>query len=81
MKKFIVNEEIKKAIQNDIKGHISLSGSTLKEVAKILNEKYGRSPNPTNISTKLSNGSIRHAEVLEIADVLGYSLEWVQKSK
>jgi len=79
MEKFKITEKARNDIKNTIRGHISLRGKTLKDVALLLNKKYGRSPNPDSLADRIRTGLIRHAEVLEIADVLGYKIEWAEK--
>lgn len=76
MKKFTVDDDIKKLIQKQVKGYIALEATTIKDVADILSKKYERSPNPSNISDRLKKGNIKYAEIIEIANVLGYEIEW-----
>lgn len=76
-KKFTVSKEIKELINNQIRGHIALRGKTIKDVAKSIHEKYDRKENPQLITSKLKNGTIRYAEVIEIAKVLNYKIEFI----
>ncbi|MDR1326937.1 MAG: hypothetical protein LBJ74_00865 [Heliobacteriaceae bacterium] len=81
MEKFKITEKARANIKNTIRGHISLRGKTLKDVALLLNKYHDRSPNPNSLADRVRTGLIRYAEVLEIADVLGYKLEWVEKDE
>ena len=46
---------------------------TMKDLVEMLHLKYGRSDSVSNLSGKLSRGSLRYDEAMEIADVLGTS--------
>ncbi len=59
-------------IRNYIRAKIIMAGMTMRDVAEMLHLKYGRSDSVSNLSGKLSRGSLRYEEALEIADVLGY---------
>ena len=68
-------------IRNEIKSYISKSGWTLTDIVKVLNERHKENGTTTqNISNKLTRGTIKYAEVIEIADIIGYKIEWLPKS-
>jgi len=68
------------SIRNEIKSYISKSGWTLTDIVKVLNERHPDEPTTTqNISNKLTRGTIKYAEVKEIADIIGYSIDWNPK--
>lgn len=75
--KFKVSNEIKEFINNQIRGHIALRGKTIKDVAQTVHEVYDRKENPQLITSKLKNGTIKYAEIIEIAKVLNYKIEFV----
>ncbi len=52
---------------------------TLTEVVKRLNEKHNRSDTVQNLSKKINNGTLRYNKAEEIAEVLGYVIEWIPK--
>ena len=52
----------------------------MSEVVERLAEEYGWSESVPNLSGKLRRGSLRYAEAVELADVLGYDVIW-QKRK
>ena len=67
-------------IRNEIKSVIVREGKTMDEVVNRLAEDYGWSRSVPNFSGKLSRGSLRYTEALELADSLGYDIIW-QKRK
>ncbi|MDO4460283.1 MAG: DUF6471 domain-containing protein [Clostridia bacterium] len=70
---------MKMNVKNEIKALIVRTGLTEKEVAERLAEKYGRSSSASNLSNKLARETLRFIEAVEIADVLGYDLEFVKR--
>ena len=68
-------------IRNEIKSYIVRSGWTLTDVVKEFNKKRDEKDQTTtqNISNKLSRGTIKYSEVLEIADIIGYNINWSKK--
>lgn len=69
-------------IRNEIKSYIAMSGMTLTEVVNEINKRHPFQPTTTqNISNKLSRGTIKYSECLEIADVLGLKIAWTKKDK
>ncbi|MHB8061186.1 MAG: LLM class flavin-dependent oxidoreductase [Ruminiclostridium sp.] len=66
-------------IKDDIKSLIVKSGWTMSDLVKALNEKYNRDDSVQNLSGKLSRGTIKYREALEIAEILGYEIQWIKK--
>jgi hypothetical protein len=66
-------------IKNEIKSILAGSGWTMTDVVKELNNKYERNDSVQNLSKKLTKETIRYKEIKEIADVMGYELNWVKK--
>lgn len=66
-------------IHNHIKSIIVLEGMTMRDMVEMLHLKYGRSDSVSNLSGKLSRGSLRYDEAMEIADVLGYDIVWQKR--
>lgn len=62
-----------------IKSILILEGMSLTELSKIITEKCNRSENTQTISQKLTRGTIKYVELEEIADLLGYKIEWIKK--
>lgn len=71
--KSAVREHVKIAL---IKGKLSIA-----ELIRRLNEKYGRSDTTQNLSNKLTRGTLKYSEALEIADVLGFEIVWQPKAE
>lgn len=67
-------------IKEDIKSLIVKSGITMSEVVNLLNERYNKNDSVQNLSNKLTRGTLKYSEALEIADVIGYEIEWTKKT-
>ena len=63
-------------IRNEIKSIIVREGLTMEELVNRLSELHGWSRSVPNLSGKLHRGSLRYTEALELADALGYDIEW-----
>lgn len=66
-------------IKNEIKAQITRKGYTMTHLVELLNEKYNKNTTVQNISNKLARGTMSFKEVLEIADVLGYKIVWIEE--
>lgn len=68
-------------VRNEIKSYIAKSGWTLVDIVKELNKSRpaDKQTTPQNITNKLTRGTIKYSECKEIADIIGYSIEWVEK--
>lgn len=68
-------------LRNEIKSYIAKSGWTLTDIIKELNKNRPEAEQTTtqNISNKLTRGTIKYSEVKEIADIIGYKIEWLPK--
>ena len=65
--------------REEIKSIIVKSGWTMSDIVKALNEKHSRRDTVQNLSNKLSRETLKYREALEIAEIIGYSIEWVKK--
>lgn len=74
-----IDKEMQTKIKNEIRGYMVSKGHTFESLAKLLSEKYGKNETAQNISNKLSRGAIKYADVIEIAEVLGFKISWLQK--
>jgi hypothetical protein len=65
-------------VGNEIRSYIALSGQTLQNIVKILNENRPQEEQttPQNISNKLSRGTLKYSEAKEIANAIGFTIEW-----
>ena len=66
-------------IRNEIKSYIVKEGMTMRELVDILAYEYDWSDSVPNFSGKLSRGSLRYSEAVEMADVMGYDIVWVKR--
>ncbi len=69
-------------IRNQVKGMIALQGWTLTNVVTKINESRSNTDQTTvqNISNKLSRGTIKYSEILEIAEIIGVDISWTKRN-
>lgn len=79
MGKKIGGIRMKSNIRNEIKAQIIRAGFTMQEVVDLLHDEYGWSDSVSNLSAKLQRESLRYKEAVELADALGYDIEWVKR--
>lgn len=68
------------ALRDEIKSIIVKSGLTMNEVVRRINEKYDRHDSVSNLSNKLTRGTLKYREAEEIAEAIGYHIEWVKQN-
>lgn len=66
-------------IRNYIKARITEEGYTMDEVLQLLHEDYRWSRSLSNFSAKLTRGTLRYTEAVQIADILGYDVIWKKR--
>ena len=69
----------KEEVRNFVKARILEAGYTMSEVVDVLSSDYGWSDSLSNFSAKLRRGSLRYAEAVKIADILGYDIVWQKR--
>lgn len=62
--------------REQIKSLAALSGISLSELTEIISKKTNKNYSLSSLSQKLSRGSIPYNEVMEIADLLGFSVTY-----
>ena len=67
------------SIRNEIKAQIVRAGMTMQQVVDLLSDEYGWSDSVSNFSNKLTRGSLRYGEAVQLAEVLGYELIWQKR--
>ena len=67
------------SIRNEIKAQIVRAGMTMQQVVDLLSDEYGWSDSVSNFSNKLTRGSLRYGEAVQLAEVLGYELVWQKR--
>ncbi|MBU3098717.1 MULTISPECIES: LLM class flavin-dependent oxidoreductase [Clostridium] len=70
-------------IRNEIKAYIALSGWTISDIVREINNRHiteadYKETTPQNLSNKLSRGTIKYSESKEIANIIGYKIDWVK---
>ena len=63
----------------EIKAQIVRAGMTMQQVVDLLSDEYGWSDSVSNFSNKLTRGSLRYGEAVQLAEVLGYELVWQKR--
>jgi len=71
-----INPDMATQIKNDIKSIMAKKGFNLNTLANAYAEKYGRKMTVQNLGNKINKGTIRFFEVLEIADILGFDVDF-----
>lgn len=63
-------------IKEDIKAYIVSSGYTITKLAEELNKRNGSDYTVQNLSNKIRKESLKYNEVLQIAEIIGYEIQW-----
>jgi len=66
-------------VKDEVKSLIVKTGWTMSDVIRALNEKYSRNDTVQNLSNKLSRETLKYKEAQEIAEIIGYAIEWRPK--
>lgn len=66
------------SLKNDLKGIIAKQGFTIKQVNDELNRRHDTDYTSQNFSNRLRKESFSYNEVVEILDVVGYRVEWIE---
>lgn len=71
------------SIHREIKANIARSGMTLTEVVNQMNLNRSKENQTTiqNISNKITRGTIKYSEILEIAAILNMNIMWCDARK
>ena len=70
---------VKSNMRNELKAYIVSQGMTRQEVVDVLSDVYGWSDSVSNLSNKLHRESLRYKEAVQLADALGYDIQWVKR--
>lgn len=64
-------------IHAEVKSHIVAQGYTLTQIVQEMNKSRPPDKQMTvqNISNKLTRGTIKYSEIIEIAEIIGMSIE------
>ncbi|WP_407314795.1 LLM class flavin-dependent oxidoreductase [Desulfosporosinus sp. SB140] len=68
-------------MKDEIKARIVESGYTMSRVVSEINKKRDAENQTTtqNLSNKLSRETLKYKEAQEIAEVIGYKIEWIKE--
>lgn len=69
------------AVKEDVKAAIAKAGWTLNAVNDELNRRHNTKYTVQNLSNKLARGSLQYREAVEIAEIIGFTIEWITKQK
>lgn len=65
-------------IRNEIKAEIAKTGWTLTDIVKEMNLLHPEETTTSqNISNKLTRGTLKYSEAVEIASIIGKRISWV----
>lgn len=67
------------SIKNEIKSYIVRKGFTLERLNDLVNKKNNTNYTSQNLGRKINQETIKYSEVLEIADILGYDIVWMDR--
>ncbi len=67
------------SIKTEIKVLLAKSNLSMRKLIDLMNEKYNRKDTVQNLSNKLNRDTIKYRDVEEIAETLGYKIEFTNK--
>lgn len=67
------------SLKNDLKSIIIKQGFTMSQVNNELNRRHGTNLSFQNFSNRFRKESFSYNEVVEILDIAGYRVEWIEK--
>jgi len=66
-------------VREQVKTLLSQEGITQKDLVAILSKKTGKKYTQTSLAQKLGRGSLTYNEVMVIAEILGYDVQYVKE--
>ena len=66
-------------VREQVKVLLAQENKTLKDLSKLLSEKTGKTYSPDGLSQKLRRGSFSYNEVLIVAKLLGYKIQFIKE--
>lgn len=66
-------------MQKFFKSQLALSGMTFTEVIDEYNKSIAEPTTVSNINNKLARETIKYTEIVKLADILGYDIQWVKR--
>ncbi|MBQ8458827.1 hypothetical protein IJ579_00570 [bacterium] len=78
--KYVPKEPRKEKARRLVKEFLQEQNTSVYRLARLLNERYGRSASDSNLLNKLSRASFKITELIDIAELFGYELKFVKTS-
>lgn len=66
-------------MQKFFKSYLALSGMTFTKLVDEYNKANGQHTTVSNINNKLSRDTIKYSEIVKLADIMGYDVQWVKR--
>ena len=73
------SEEQKDRIRTLVKCFLQGQNTSVYKLAQMLEKNYGRSGSVSNLLNKLSRATFKISELMDIADLFGYEIQFVKK--
>lgn len=70
---------MEKHVRIQVKTLLAQRAMTIKDLAEKLTKFSGKTYSPNGISQRLGRGSLTYNEMLQIAEILGYKIEFIDK--
>lgn len=78
--KYIPTDERKEQVRKLVKDFLRSQNTSVYRLAKMLNEKFGRSASDANLLNKLARSSFKVSELMDIAELFGYEITFVPQT-
>jgi len=66
--------------KHQVKVLLTYEGVKLKDLALMMNEKTGKNYTSDGLSHKINRGRLTYDEMLEVAEILGYEINFSKKN-
>lgn len=67
------------SFKDDLKAIIIKSGWSMTAVVREINNRNHTDFTVQNFSAKLTRGTLKYLEVVEVLDIIGYEIQWIKK--
>lgn len=79
--KYDFPQDVKERARTLLKEFLKEQNVSVPELAQMLSTEYDRPESRTNLLNKFARASFKLVDVIEIADLFGYEIELVKKSR
>lgn len=73
-----INKEKSQKIERLVKSKLAEKGLTLTDLAYLITKQGEKTESPQTLSQKLKRGTIKYADMEDIAKILGYKIKWLE---